>query len=202
MKLLKPFIKHYDWGLTAPHSMVSSFAPYTEDDQQLYAESWWGSHALGPALTENEVPLTNIPFILKVLSVGKPLSLQLHPDKEHATLLHKSDPGNFPDTSDKPEIVVALSNFTALCGFSPTEEVLKRTETLPIKHFEDIFNLEQITIQNLIGTLVQTNSTIAKLAQYFPHVLPWVILSLSVPSNLYSPLGTIFSAESVQQGSP
>ncbi len=36
-------------------------------------------------------------FLFKVLSVGKALSVQSHPTKAEAKLLHAQDPANYPD---------------------------------------------------------------------------------------------------------
>jgi mannose-6-phosphate isomerase len=40
-----------------------------------------------------------LPFLFKVLSIQKALSIQAHPDKKLAERLHKDDPKNYPGTS-------------------------------------------------------------------------------------------------------
>lgn len=65
----------------------------------------------------------DMPFILKVLSVDQPLSLQSHPDKKLAAKLHLSDPSNYPDENHKPEMAIALTPFEALCSFRPHQEL-------------------------------------------------------------------------------
>jgi len=52
-----------------------------------------------------------------VLSVGKALSIQAHPDKELARILHKLHPDLYKDGNHKPEMALAITNFEALCGF-------------------------------------------------------------------------------------
>lgn len=37
-----------------------------------------------------------LPFLFKVLSIGKALSIQAHPDKKLAEKLHAKDPKNYP----------------------------------------------------------------------------------------------------------
>jgi mannose-6-phosphate isomerase len=39
---------------------------------------------------------SQLPFLFKVLSIAKALSIQAHPDKNLAELLHAKDPKNYP----------------------------------------------------------------------------------------------------------
>ena len=64
----------------------------------------------------------DLPFLLKVLSIAQPLSIQSHPDRETARLLHSRDPSNYPDANHKPEMAIALTPFEALCSFRPREQ--------------------------------------------------------------------------------
>jgi len=74
-----------------------------------------------------------LPFLMKVLAAGSPLSLQAHPTasqaregfaRENALGIPLDAPNrNYRDESAKPEVIVALSDeFEALCGFRPREE--------------------------------------------------------------------------------
>ncbi|AVT30388.1 mannose-6-phosphate isomerase, class I [Plantactinospora sp. BC1] len=65
-----------------------------------------------------------LPFLLKVLAPEAPLSLQAHPDAEQARAgyaAETTDPElthrNYVDPYHKPEMLVAVSPFRALCGF-------------------------------------------------------------------------------------
>ncbi|MDW5329883.1 mannose-6-phosphate isomerase, class I [Plantactinospora sp. KLBMP9567] len=65
-----------------------------------------------------------LPFLLKVLAPEAPLSLQAHPDAEQARAgyaAETTDPElthrNYVDPYHKPEMLVAVSPFQALCGF-------------------------------------------------------------------------------------
>jgi len=64
-----------------------------------------------------------LPFLFKVLSCGKTLSIQAHPDKSLAKKLHDSDPLNYGDDNHKPEMAIALTPFEAMCGFRRIEEI-------------------------------------------------------------------------------
>ncbi len=68
------------------------------------------------------------PFLLKVLAAAEPLSLQAHPsaelarigfDREEAAGLPRTDSNrNYRDPWPKPEMICALTEFHALCGFA------------------------------------------------------------------------------------
>ncbi|WP_281289793.1 mannose-6-phosphate isomerase, class I [Nocardioides rubriscoriae] len=68
-----------------------------------------------------------LPYLMKVLAVDQPLSLQVHPSSERARLGHRHEDGegipvdaghrNYKDRWHKPELVFALSRFEGLAGF-------------------------------------------------------------------------------------
>ena len=80
----------------------------------------------------------NLPFLFKVLSIEKALSIQTHPDKKTAEILHREYPDiykgillqylsaflkNSTDPNHKPEMALAITPFQALCGFRPLPEI-------------------------------------------------------------------------------
>jgi mannose-6-phosphate isomerase len=75
-----------------------------------------------------------LPFLMKVLAADRPLSLQAHPTTaqaeagyaaEEAAGIPNIDPTRtFKDPYHKPEILVAMTEVEALCGFRPVEESL------------------------------------------------------------------------------
>jgi mannose-6-phosphate isomerase len=75
-----------------------------------------------------------LPFLMKVLAAEGNLSLQAHPTTEQAEAgyaaeeaagVAKDDPTRtFKDPYHKPELLLALTTFEALCGFRPVEESL------------------------------------------------------------------------------
>src|SRR3954465_11827065 len=87
---------------------------------------------LGPAVVERFG--ARLPFLMKVLAAETPLSLQAHPTPaqaeagyaaEEAAGVAKDDPTRtFKDPYHKPELLLALTTFEALCGFRPVEESL------------------------------------------------------------------------------
>ncbi len=76
---------------------------------------------LGADVAESFGP--RLPYLMKVLAAGAPLSLQAHPDAEYAReafARQEADPDapkNYTDANHKPEMLVALTQFEALCGF-------------------------------------------------------------------------------------
>jgi len=74
------------------------------------------------------------PFLLKVLAAAEPLSLQAHPsaelarlgyDREEAQGLARSHPDrNYRDPWPKPEMICALTEFRALCGFAEPDRTV------------------------------------------------------------------------------
>ena len=64
----------------------------------------------------------DLPFLLKVLSVGRALSIQAHPDRHLARELHRTQPHLYRDPHHKPEMAVALTPFEVLVGFRPLRD--------------------------------------------------------------------------------
>lgn len=108
---LIPDIKSYDWGKLGHESEVAALAHangLAVDAAQPYAEWWIGDHVSGPsrvrrtgeslaAVIEREPALIGVdagatdgtnklPFLLKVLSIRKALSIQVHPSKVRETV--------------------------------------------------------------------------------------------------------------------
>lgn len=152
-------VKNYEWGKLGLESAVaqlqkSAFPDFIVKDIP-YAELWMGTHASGPAqipsLQESSLldwiikhpdclgkdvnsffDFNNgLPFLFKVLSVNKALSIQVHPDKESAVQLHEKFPEHYPDDNHKPEMAIALTEFEALCGFRPLSEIKEFFITIP-----------------------------------------------------------------------
>ncbi|MCS6902413.1 MAG: mannose-6-phosphate isomerase, class I, partial [Myxococcales bacterium] len=82
-----------------------------------------------------------LPFLLKILAAHKPLSIQVHPSEAQAAEGFSREqeqriPLNAPQRSyrdpyAKPELLVALTNFRALCGFRPPEQIAAALRGLP-----------------------------------------------------------------------
>lgn len=72
-----------------------------------------------------------LPFLFKVLSIAKALSIQAHPNKKLAEQLHAKDAKNYPDDNHKPEMTIAITPFEGLCGFRPLQEIAHFLQTIP-----------------------------------------------------------------------
>ena len=55
---------------------------------------------------------TSLPYLYKVLSINKALSIQVHPNKKYAEQLHKARPEIYQDDNHKPEIAIGNYFFT------------------------------------------------------------------------------------------
>jgi len=130
---LKPAFMDYAWGIRGLDSRVARYALETGiidevDPDTPYAELWIGTHEKGPSCLKNGALLESelgrpLPFLFKVLSCGKTLSIQAHPDKTLAQKLHESNPAAYGDANHKPEMAIALTPFEAMCGFRRIEEI-------------------------------------------------------------------------------
>ncbi|MGV3620352.1 MAG: mannose-6-phosphate isomerase, class I [Archangium sp.] len=76
-----------------------------------------------------------LPFLLKVLAAAQPLSLQAHPSLEQARAGFAAENAagvplsashrNYKDANHKPEIICALTEFHALCGFRRVSDTIR-----------------------------------------------------------------------------
>ena len=138
MELLDSPIRDYAWGSrTVLAELQGRPAPSPGPE----AELWIGAHPASPSTVRRkdgpvELPHliagaphewlgadvtarygARLPFLLKVLAVEAPLSLQAHPDAERAARRFATGDPNYVDAYHKPELLVAIAPFEALCGF-------------------------------------------------------------------------------------
>ena len=146
---LKCSCQNYDWGQYANNSLVATALRKNGeevDEKKKYAEYWMGTHPNGPSkiIKDNrEILLSEeingqLSYLFKILSINKPLSIQLHPEKTFAEILHRKFPKIYKDDNHKPELFIALSDFELLFGFV---EMNKAIETI-IK-YKNCFNLKE-----------------------------------------------------------
>ncbi|KAL5504195.1 PMI1 [Sanghuangporus vaninii] len=155
-----PTTQKYDWGKVGLKSKVAQFANaarapgFTLDEDAPYAELWMGTHpsspsrlldgttlaehlAANPSLIGDEIIMKfhaengDIPFLFKILAIEKALSIQTHPDKQTAEKLHDELPNIYKDPNHKPEMAIALTPFTALCGFLPLLQIATFISSTP-----------------------------------------------------------------------
>ncbi|RCK68378.1 mannose-6-phosphate isomerase, class I [Desertihabitans brevis] len=143
MQRLTGPVQHYAWG--SPTLIPELLG--TEPDGRPHAELWLGAHPSAPARLESEglderverdpavVGAASVerfgrrlPYLLKLLAAAEPLSLQAHPTREQAERgwareeaegpARDAPDRNYKDDWPKPEMIVALTEFDALCGFA------------------------------------------------------------------------------------
>lgn len=136
-------IQNYPWGSVDGFS-ESLGIPNPEERPQ--AELWMGAHPKAPSrivhagnsvgldeFIQRRFPSNPLPFLFKVLSAGSPLSIQAHPDLSQARHGFEAEnragvpldapERNYRDPNHKPELIGALTDFTALRGFRPPGEI-------------------------------------------------------------------------------
>jgi len=121
MPLLEGTLKYYEWGSKTSIPELRGIPPSGEPE----AELWFGS--------EN-----NLPWLVKILAIQKPLSLQVHPNTEQAVRgfeteeargIKKDDPKRlYRDEKAKSELVCALTPFKAFCGLRNIDSVTEAAE--------------------------------------------------------------------------
>nr|XP_054771743.1 mannose-6-phosphate isomerase-like [Lytechinus pictus] len=157
---LRCAVQQYAWGRIGLDSAVASLSQSSNKDftlqpDQPYAELWMGTHPKGPSVVGSSehagIPLSDfiakqpeclgskvrakfgdqLPFLFKVLSVNKSLSIQAHPNKAHAEQLHSERPDKYPDPNHKPEMALALTPFEGMNGFRPVSQIVNFLENVP-----------------------------------------------------------------------
>ena len=158
MDRLTGVIQPYAWG---SRTAIPEFlgVPATGEPQ---AELWFGAHPLAPSLVDGEPldkiiaddPVDvvgeesvmafgpRLPFLLKVIAAAQPLSLQAHPsraeaeagfDCEQAAGIPRDAPNRtYRDGWPKPEVLCALVETEALCGFREPSETYRLFERLGV----------------------------------------------------------------------
>ncbi|MGW5428091.1 mannose-6-phosphate isomerase, class I [Streptomyces sp. NPDC004059] len=143
MDRLDNTVRPYAWGSPTAIPHLLGVEPTGEPQ----AEMWMGAHPGAPSRTargtlvdvidadpERELGAGTVakfgprlPFLLKILAAGAPLSLQVHPDlvqaaegyadEERRGIPVDAPHRNYKDANHKPELICALTEFDGLCGF-------------------------------------------------------------------------------------
>jgi mannose-6-phosphate isomerase len=164
---LRNSVQNYAWG---SRTALSQLLGVENPEGSTQAELWLGAHpkapseirvdgrweslaewiARHPAAMLGEAAARRfkgeLPFLLKVLAVAQPLSLQAHPSAdrarrgfalENAAGLAAGDPTrNYRDARHKPELLCALTRFDALLGFRAPGEIVEGLSRLAIPALE------------------------------------------------------------------
>lgn len=188
--LLRGGIQHYAWG---DAFFIPSLIGVENPDRRPFAELWIGAHqdlpaevvaggnvvvpldrwiddapaeALGGAVAERFHD--QLPFLLKVLSASRPLSVQAHPDKRRAQAGYSRENQRaisldaphrcYRDPNHKPELLVALTPFHAFCGFRPLDEIAELLRSMPaLTAAGGPFEASASGLAKLYGTLMRLN---------------------------------------------
>lgn len=123
-------IQNYAWG---SRSVLATMQGRPVPSEQPEAELWMGAHPSAPSVIEvggHSLSLVEVvpdlPFLLKILAIAAPLSIQAHPSLQQAEegfardndqrVPLESPSRNYKDDRAKPETVVALTNMWLLAG--------------------------------------------------------------------------------------
>jgi len=156
-------IQKYAWGShTALASLLGAAGPSSEPEAELWLGAHEkapslvlpGREPLSRLIEREPEPMlgaglvarygARLPFLLKVLAAETPLSLQAHPTLEQAQAGFAAEEArgvaldspvrSYKDSNHKPELLCALTPFSALCGFRKIEETLELFRTLNVPH--------------------------------------------------------------------
>ena len=146
MDLLAPNIQHYHWG---DYAFIPELQGRPKGDEP-EAELWVGAHPISPSRTvESNQGLDDIistdpqntlgpqasdfqnelPFIMKILAIREPLSIQVHPNEQQAEEGFASTQSGFTAAQSyssprgKEEIVCALTQTDLKFGFREIKEI-------------------------------------------------------------------------------
>ncbi|MFV0308220.1 MAG: mannose-6-phosphate isomerase, class I [Desertimonas sp.] len=122
MEAVEGVVQHYAWG---DPTFIPDLLGRPADGRP-WAELWLGTHPNGPTRLDGR-PLVDttgpLPYLLKVLAAAEPLSLQAHPTRAQAVAGFAA--GRYPDDQPKPELLMALTPFDALCGIRPASATIE-----------------------------------------------------------------------------
>jgi mannose-6-phosphate isomerase len=182
MVAITPKIQPYAWG-------DDSFIPALlgkKSDGKPKAELWFGTHPGGESTLADSTPLgdfirdhaddflgrqqvnrqgKDVPFLLKVLAIAKPLSLQVHPTTEQAQKGYAEEVAshvdlpreqwNYKDDRQKAEVLYALTPVTAMCGFLSSAKIAENLRSMVPYQFPLLFPFLQENQKSDESTLVE-----------------------------------------------
>ena len=194
-------VQHYAWG---GKNYIASLIGLNSAKDQPCAEWWLGAHPSAPSeienvtgkqsliefLSQNPTALgqasrqqfgDELPYLLKILDVKKPLSIQLHPTKDQAEKGFEAENAKgvaltdgtraYKDRNHKPEMMIALSNFWLLHGFKTKDQILATLNARPslqplaeklgtqslAEFYADVMLADQSTLANWLLPIIEAN---------------------------------------------
>jgi len=187
-------VRHYAW---ASPTAMAEFLGRDSPDGEPEAELWIGAYAgfpsrlpdgrtllelidadplatLGPSSLARFGP--RLPFLMKVLTIGAPLSLQAHPNTLQAEAGFAAEQAagvpidvparNYRDARHKPEMLCALTPVEAFTGFRPVADGLALLDELSVRELAGL--RETLSASGLRGSV----SWIFELSD---HAVPQII---------------------------
>ena len=185
LKLDNP-VQDYAWGSKTALARLQGRPPASDPE----AELWIGAHPKAPSvvtLAGRRVTLDRLvadrpaetlgsaadrfgpalPFLLKVLAVAEPLSIQAHPSlaqaadgfaRDQAAGIPPDAPNrNYRDRNHKPELAVALEPYWMMTGFRPYAELVRNLEAVGVPELRDaIAVLRRRPTERELGSLLAT----------------------------------------------
>ena len=196
-------LQNYVWG---GHQYIPQLLNIPAEENQYYAEWWLGAHHSAPSTIEvdgKNVLLTEflqknptalgaqsrasfgdeLPYLLKILDVAQPLSIQLHPTKTQAEIGFAEENAKgielnastrtYKDNNHKPEMMIALSDFWLLHGFKNKSDIIEtleaRSSLVPLAKklheqdlhtfYADIMQAEQAQLYQWLSPILLENQT-------------------------------------------
>lgn len=174
MKVINGALKSYAWGIPGGLSPwlqhISQGGPLEPQ-----AELWFGVHPSGASkIIDSDLTLdqvldrTDVPILVKILAAAKPLSVQVHPNRDFAregfNELNATEQfaGAFADSNEKIEMLYALTPFKAFCGWRPLDQVMRILEALSLDLPEgfsiDASNSRRILFEYFVHHNFETNT--------------------------------------------
>ena len=194
-------VQHYAWG---GKDYIASLIGLNSAKDQPCAEWWLGAHPSAPSEIENVTGKQSLieflsqnltalgqasrqqfgdelPYLLKILDVEKPLSIQLHPTKDQAEKGFEAENAKgvaltdgtrtYKDRNHKPEMMIALSDFWLLHGFKTKSQLLATLNTRPslqslaeklgkqslAEFYADVMLADQSTLANWLLPIIEAN---------------------------------------------
>lgn len=194
-------VQHYAWG---GKNYIASLIGLNSSKIQPCAEWWLGAHPSAPSVIENGCHQQSLidflsknptalgqtsrqqfgdelPYLLKILDVEKPLSIQLHPTKVQAEkgfeaenakgVLLTDSTRTYKDRNHKPEMMIALSDFWLLHGFKIKSQILATLNARPslqplaeklstqslAEFYADVMLADQSTLAKWLLPIIEVN---------------------------------------------
>lgn len=117
--------RDYAWGSTDLIPQLLGTQPTGKPQ----AELWFGTHPDSQSMVHDDQNGTlssrvgELGFLVKFLAAAKPLSIQAHPTKQWAAKRFSENYPGYTDANHKPELIAAVSEFRALCGFRRISDI-------------------------------------------------------------------------------